>query len=35
MEIEIVQQFDWEVPDWIIIPSGNLGNISALGKASC
>ncbi|NLD42962.1 MAG: threonine synthase [Chloroflexi bacterium] len=30
--IEIVQQFDWEVPDWIIIPSGNLGNISALGK---
>ena len=30
--IEIVQQFDWEVPDWIIIPSGNLGNISAMGK---
>jgi len=30
--IEIVQQFDWAVPDWIIIPVGNLGNISALGK---
>jgi len=30
--IEIVQQFNWEVPDWIIMPSGNLGNISALGK---
>jgi len=30
--IEIVQQFDWEVPDWIVIPAGNLGNISALGK---
>jgi threonine synthase len=30
--IEIVQQFDWEVPDWIIMPVGNLGNISALGK---
>jgi len=30
--IEIVQQFDWEVPDWMIIPAGNLGNISALGK---
>src|SRR5690242_5258946 len=30
--IEIVQQFDWEVPDWIIIPGGNLGNVSALGK---
>ncbi len=30
--IEIVQQFDWAVPDWIIMPVGNLGNISALGK---
>lgn len=30
--IEIVQQFDWAVPDWIIIPVGNLGNISALAK---
>ena len=30
--IEIVKQFDWEVPDWIIIPVGNLGNISALHK---
>ena len=30
--IEIVQQFDWQAPDWIVIPVGNLGNISALGK---
>jgi threonine synthase len=30
--IEIVQQFDWEVPDVMIIPGGNLGNVSALGK---
>src|SRR5262245_24469735 len=30
--MEIVQQFDWQVPDWIIVPGGNLGNISALGK---
>jgi threonine synthase len=30
--IEIVQQFDWEVPNWIIIPGGNLGNVSALGS---
>lgn len=30
--IEIVQQFDWHVPDWIIIPGGNLGNTAALGK---
>ena len=29
--IEIVQQFDWEVPDWVIIPGGNLGNVAALG----
>jgi threonine synthase len=28
--IEIVQQFDWQVPDWVIIPGGNLGNASAL-----
>jgi threonine synthase len=32
MAIEIVQQFNWEVPDWIIIPVGNLGNVSAIGK---
>jgi threonine synthase len=30
--IEIVQQFEWKVPDVIIIPGGNLGNVSALGK---
>ncbi len=30
--IEICRQFDWEVPDWIVIPVGNLGNISALHK---
>ena len=29
--IEMVQQFDWEVPDVVIIPGGNLGNVSALG----
>jgi threonine synthase len=28
--IEIVQQFGWHVPDWVILPSGNLGNASAL-----
>jgi threonine synthase len=30
--VEIVRQFEWEVPDWIVIPVGNLGNISALYK---
>ena len=29
--IEIVQQFEWQVPDVMIIPGGNLGNVSALG----
>ncbi|OHB98034.1 MAG: threonine synthase [Planctomycetes bacterium RIFCSPLOWO2_12_38_17] len=30
--IEMVQQFDWEVPDVVIVPGGNLGNTAALGK---
>jgi threonine synthase len=30
--IEIVQQFDWEVPDWVLVPGGNLGNTAALIK---
>jgi threonine synthase len=30
--IEIVQQFDWTVPEWVILPSGNLGNAYALYK---
>jgi len=30
--IEMVQQLGWKVPDWIVVPSGNLGNVSALGK---
>lgn len=32
ISIEIVRQFDWEVPDWIVLPVGNLGNISAIYK---
>ena len=32
ISIEICQQFGWEVPDVIIIPGGNLGNVSALGR---
>ena len=30
--IETLHQLNWEVPDWFIIPVGNAGNISALGK---
>ena len=32
VSIELMQQFDWQVPDWVVIPGGNLGNVSALGK---
>ena len=32
ISIEIVQQFDWQVPDWVIVPGGNLGNITAIGN---
>ena len=32
VSIEIVQQFDWEVPDWVIVPGGNLGNVTAIGN---
>ena len=31
LSVEIVQQFDWEVPDVVIVPGGNLGNVSAIG----
>ncbi len=30
--IELLDQRDWVVPDWIVLPGGNLGNVSALGK---
>jgi threonine synthase len=32
ISVELCQQFDWAVPDWVIIPGGNLGNVYALGK---
>lgn len=31
--IELLEQLDWQVPDHIIVPGGNLGNSSAIGKA--
>ena len=30
---ELLEQLDWNVPDHIIVPGGNLGNSSAIGKA--
>ena len=29
---EALQQLRWQVPDWIVVPGGNLGNSSAFGK---
>jgi threonine synthase len=29
----ILEARDWQPPDWIIVPGGNLGNCSAFGKA--
>ncbi len=31
--IELMEQLEWQVPDHVIVPGGNLGNSSALGKA--
>lgn len=29
---EMMDQRGWQVPDWIVLPGGNLGNVSAFGK---
>jgi threonine synthase len=29
----ILEARDWQSPDWVIVPGGNLGNCSAFGKA--
>src|SRR5438105_7307598 len=31
ISFEIVQQLGWQVPDFVVVPGGNLGNISAIG----
>jgi threonine synthase len=33
MMFRVLDHLDWEPPDWIILPGGNLGNTSAFGKA--
>jgi threonine synthase len=32
ISFEIVQQLGWEVPDFVVVPGGNLGNVSAIGS---
>ena len=29
----VLEALDWEAPDWVLVPGGNLGNCSAFGKA--
>lgn len=29
----VLEAMDWHIPDWVIVPGGNLGNCSAFGKA--
>ncbi|HMO83957.1 MAG TPA: threonine synthase, partial [Lacipirellulaceae bacterium] len=29
----VLESLDWQTPDWIVVPGGNLGNSSAFGKA--
>ena len=29
----ILEALRWRVPDWIVVPGGNLGNVSSFGKA--
>jgi threonine synthase len=33
LALEVLEQLDWQPPDHIIVPGGNLGNSSAIGKA--
>jgi threonine synthase len=32
ISLEIAQQLGWEVPDYVVVPGGNLGNISAISS---
>ena len=32
ISLEIVQQLGWQVPDFVVVPGGNLGNVSAIGQ---
>jgi threonine synthase len=32
---EILERRGWRVPDFIVVPGGNLGNVSAMGKGLC
>jgi len=31
--LRVLESLNWELPDWIVVPGGNLGNSSSFGKA--
>src|SRR5262249_59458912 len=31
--LRVLESLRWRVPDWIVVPGGNLGNVSSFGKA--
>jgi threonine synthase len=31
--LRVLEALRWQVPDWIAVPGGNLGNVSSFGKA--
>jgi threonine synthase len=32
LALELLQQLSWQAPDWIVLPAGNLGNTTAVGR---
>ncbi len=32
LSVEICQQLAWQPPDWVVVPGGNLGHVTAIGK---
>ncbi len=32
LSVEIAQQLGWQVPDWVVVPGGNLGHVTAIAR---
>lgn len=32
LSLEIAQQLGWQVPDWVVVPGGNLGHVTAIAR---
>src|SRR5207253_9708231 len=31
--LRVLEALRWRVPEWVVVPGGNLGNVSSFGKA--